>query len=315
MSDELIKENESVEEQPAEEAKPYNEVIEDARKDLYKAYNTSRKVSNILMVVVVAAIVGIMFLIISNNQILKIVGYCSAGALVIGMIVYYLVNRKKLPTKIKEYVPFVMKTINDQMFSGPDYKDLKNNPEEKLAMDDLIGDGVYKDATGINSRNVIRGSYKGHHFLYAEAALTRPSSRKQQVPPLFVGRYLSVPNQMKFDSRYIFTFKNPKSPVDLPNNVEDLALLEDKEDFSVYGPQDANYHDVIDNKIISQLRRLNVEGHLLNVNVVFWGGHTAVYISYDDPILSVPFDKEFDKSAYEQTFEDFKICIDAVTEE
>ncbi len=315
MSDELIKENESVEEQPAEEAKPYNEVIEDARKDLYKAYNTSRKVSNILMVVVVAAIVGIMFLIISNNQILKIVGYCSAGALVVGMIVYYLVNRKKLPTKIKEYVPFVMKTINDQMFSGPDYKDLKNNPEEKLAMDDLIGDGVYKDATGINSRNVIRGSYKGHHFLYAEAALTRPSSRKQQVPPLFVGRYLSVPNQMKFDSRYIFTFKNPKSPVDLPNNLEDLALLEDKEDFSVYGPQDANYHDVIDNKIISQLRRLNVEGHLLNVNVVFWGGHTAVYISYDDPILSVPFDKEFDKSAYEQTFEDFKICIDAVTEE
>lgn len=256
-----------------------------------------------------------MFLIISNNQILKIVGYCSAGALVVGMIVYYLVNRKKLPTKIKEYVPFVMKTINDQMFSGPDYKDLKNNPEEKLAMDDLIGDGVYKDATGINSRNVIRGSYKGHHFLYAEAALTRPSSRKQQVPPLFVGRYLSVPNQMKFDSRYIFTFKNPKSPVDLPNNVEDLALLEDKEDFSVYGPQDANYHDVIDNKIISQLRRLNVEGHLLCVNVVFWGGHTAVYISYDDPILSVPFDKEFDKSAYEQTFEDFKICIDAVTEE
>ncbi len=315
MSDELIKENESVEEQPAEEAKPYNEVIEDARKDLYKAYNTSRKVSNILMVVVVAAIVGIMFLIISNNQILKIVGYCSAGALVVGMIVYYLVNSKKLPTKIKEYVPFVMKTINDQMFSGPDYEDLKNNPEEKLAMDDLIGDGVYKDATGINSRNVIRGSYKGHHFLYAEAALTRPSSRKQQVPPLFVGRYLSVPNQMKFDSRYIFTFKNPKSPVDLPNNVEDLALLEDKEDFSVYGPQDANYHDVIDNKIISQLRRLNVEGHLLNVNVVFWGGHTAVYISYDDPILSVPFDKEFDKSAYEQTFEDFKICIDAVTEE
>ncbi len=315
MSDELIKENESVEEQPAEEAKPYNEVIEDARKDLYKSYNTSRKVSNILMVVVVAAIVGIMFLIISNNQILKIVGYCSAGALVVGLIVYYLVNRKKLPTKIKEYVPFVMKTINDQMFSGPDYKDLKNNPEEKLAMDDLIGDGVYKDATGINSRNVIRGSYKGHHFLYAEAALTRPSSRKQQVPPLFVGRYLSVPNQMKFDSRYIFTFKNPKSPVDLPNNVEDLALLEDKEDFSVYGPQDANYHDVIDNKIISQLKRLNVEGHLLNVNVVFWGGHTAVYISYDDPILSVPFDKEFDKSAYEQTFEDFKICIDAVTEE
>ena len=315
MSDELINENESVEEQPAEEAKPYNVVIEDARKDLYKAYASSRRLSNILMIVVVVAIVGIMFLIISNNQIMKICGYCAAGALVIGMIVYYVLNRKRLPNKIKEYVPFVMKTINNQMFSNPEYKDLKNDMEEKLAMDDLIGDGVFKDANGINSRNIVRGTYKDHHFLYAEAALTRPSSRKQQVPPLFVGRYVSVPNQMKFDGRYILTFKNPKSPVDLPNNIEDLALLEDKEDFTVYGPQDANYRDVIDSKVISQFKKLKIEGHLLNVNVVFWGGHTAVYISYDDPILSVPFDKEFDKAAFDQTFEDFKICINAITEE
>ena len=315
MSDELIEKEESVEEQPAEVAKPYNVVIEDARKELHKSYSTSRKISNILMFVVVAAIVGIMFLIISNNQILKIVGYCAAGALVVGMIVYYVINRNKLPNKIKEYVPFVMRTLNEQMFSMPGFEDIKCDPEEKLAMDDLIGDGVYKDATGINSRNVNRGVYNGHHFLYAEAALTRPSSRKQQVPPLFVGRYLSVPNQMKFDGRFIFVFKNPKAPVDLPNNIDDLVALEDKDDFTVYGLENANYHDVIDNKIISQLKKLKVEGHLLNVNVVFWAGHTAAYLSYDDPILTVPFEKEFDKDAFEQTFEDFKICINAITEE
>lgn len=315
MSDELINENESVEEQPAEEAKPYNVVIEDARKELYKAYSTSRKVSNILMFVVVAAIVGIMFLIISNNQIMKICGYCAAGALVVGMIVYYVINRNKLPNKIKEYVPFVMRTLNNEMFNAPGFDEIKTDPEEKLAMDDLIGDAVYKDATGINSRNVIRGTYNGHHFLYAEAALTRPSSRKQQVPPIFVGRYVSVPNQMKFDGRFVFTFKNPKSPVDLPNAVEDLSLLEEKEDFTVYGPEGANYHDIVNNKVISGLKRLEVKGHLLNVNVVIWGGHTAVYLSYDDPILSVPFDKEFDKAAYDQTFVDFNIVINAITEE
>ena len=316
MSDELINENEELkEEQPAEEAKPYNEAIEDARKELYKSYTTSRRVSNILMFVVVAAICGIMFLIISNNQVLKILGYSLAGALVVGMIVYYVINRKKLPNRIKDYVPFVMRTLNEQMFSAPGFEDIKHNPEEKLAMDDLMGDGVYKEATGINSRNINRGVYNGHHFMYAEAALTRPSSRKQQVPPLFVGKYLSVPNQMKFDGRFIFTFKNPKSPVDLPNNIDDLVLLEDKEDFTVYGLENANYHDVIDNKIISQLKRLQVEGHLLNVNVVFWAGHTAVYMSYDDAILAVPFDKEFDKAAFERTLEDLNICINAITEE
>ena len=120
---------------------------------------------------------------------------------------------------------------------------------------------------------------------------------------------------MKFDGRFIFVFKNPKAPVDLPNNIDDLVALEDKDDFTVYGLENANYHDVIDNKIISQLKKLKVEGHLLNVNVVFWAGHTAAYLSYDDPILTVPFEKEFDKDAFEQTFEDFKICINAITEE
>lgn len=316
MSDELINEKEDLKEsQPAEEAKPYNIVIEDARKELHKSYTTSRRISNILMFVVLAAIVGIMFLIISNNQVLKIVGYCLAGALVVGMVVYYIINRKKLPNKIKDYVPFVMKTLNQQMFSRQGFNELKNDPEEKLAMDDLIGDAVYKDATGINSRNIIRGVYKGHHFLYAEAALTRPSSRKQQVPPLFVGRYISVPNQMKFDGRFIFTFKNPKSPVDLPNNIDDLVVLEDKEELTVYGLEGSNYHDIIDNKILSQLKKLQIEGHLLNVNAVFWGGHTAVYLSYDDPILTVPFEKEFDKAAFEQTIVDLDICLDAITEE
>ena len=300
MSDELINEKEDLKEsQPAEEAKPYNIVIEDARKELHKSYTTSRRISNILMFVVLAAIVGIMFLIISNNQVLKIVGYCLAGALVVGMVVYYIINRKKLPNRIKDYVPFVMKTLNQQMFSRQGFSELKNDPEEKLTMDDLIGDAVYKDATGINSRNIIRGVYKGHHFLYAEAALTRPSSRKQQVPPLFVGRYISVPNQMKFDGRFIFAFKNPKSPVDLPNNIDDLVVLEDKEELTVYGLEGSNYHDIIDNKILSQLKKLQIEGHLLNVNAVFWGGHTAVYLSYDDPILTVPFEKEFDKAAFE----------------
>ena len=318
MSEENINEKEQLvekEQDIAVEDKPYNVVIEEARQDLHKAYKKSRMISNILMVVVVIAIVGVMLLIINNSPVLKIVGYCLAGALVVGMVVYYFINRKKLPNKIKEYVPFVSKTLNDKMFAHQGFADIEQKPEEKLTMEDLIGDSVYAEATGINSRNVVRGTYNGHHFTYAEAALLRPSSRKQQVPPLFVGRYVTTPNQMKFDGRYIFVFKNPKQPNDLPNNIADLAVLEDKDEFMVYGPEGANYHDVIDNKVVSQLKRLKVEGHLLNVNVVFWGGHTAVYVSYDDPILAVPFENEFDVKAFEQTLDDLMICFNAITEE
>ena len=312
---EELLENEQVEEKPAEEAKTYDALIEEGRQDLFNSYAKSRRISNILMIGAVIAICGIMFLIIANEQYLKIIGYSLAGALIVGMVLYYVLTRKNLPNKVKAYVPFVMKTLNDKMFSQQGFSEIKNDPEEKLQMDDLVGDGVYAEASGINSRNVVRGAYNCHHFLYAEAALTRPSTRKQQVPPLFVGRYISIPNQMKFEGRFVFVFKNPKQPLDLPNAVNDLKVLEEKDEFVVYGPENANYHDVIDNKILSQFKKLQVEGHLLNVNVVFWGGHTATYLSYDDAVLSVPFDKPFDKDGFEKSLDDLVICMQAMSEE
>ena len=323
MLDENIKENEQVEakeevavaeEQPVVE-KTYDRVIEDARKELYKSYTMSRRVSNILMFVVVAAIVGIMFLVINNNQVLKIVGYSLAGALLVGMILYYVLTRKNFPNKTKDYVTLVSKTVNAEIFKNQEFDEINSNPDEKLGLDDLIGDGVYQEATGVNSRNVVRGTYKKHHFLYAEAALTRPSTRKQQVPPLFVGKYISLPNDLKFDGRFVLVFKNPKDPLDLPNAVNDLAVLEDKDDFMVYGPEGANYHDAINNKVVSQLKKLQIGGHLLNVNVVFWSGHSAAYISYDDTIMSVPFDKPLDKAGFDQSFKDILNCFNALTEE
>ena len=311
VSEEAVDEKEKKVEAPAEQ-KTFDQIIEEERHKLYKSYTTSRRVSNILMFATVAAICGIMFLIISKIPALRITGYALAGAILVGMIVYYLLNRKKFPNKTRDYVALVSKTLNAEMFKNQEFKEINSNPEEKLAMDDLVADGIYSGASGINSRNVIHGVYKNGHFLYAEAALVRPSTRKQQVPPLFVGRYISIPNEMKFDGRFVFVFKNAKEPLDLPNAVSDLEVLEEKDDFVVYGPKGSNYHNVIKNDVLSQLRRIEVGGHLLNVNVVFWSGHTAVYLSYDDTIMSVPFDKPIDKAGFEKSFDDLQNSFDAI---
>lgn len=321
MSDENIKvnENEEVkEEAPAQEVEPqksYDQEIEAARLDFHKAYKTSRTTSNILMFGMVIAICGIMFLVMSNSQVLKIIGYVLAGLIVVGMVVFYVFNRNRLPNKTKDYIKTLTTAVNRELFSDKGFDEIKVDPEERLKMDDLVGDGIYTGASEVRSRNVVHGTYKKHHFLYSEAALVRPSSRKQQNPPLFVGRYVSVPNDMKFDGRFVFVYKNPKEPLDLPNAVEDLVVLEEKEDFVVYGPEGANYHDVINNKTVSQLNKIEIGEHLLNLNVVFWGGHTAVYISYDDTIMSVPVDKPLDKAAFDKSFDDLLNCFKAITME
>ena len=211
------------------DAKPYYEAIEEARSKLFKSYTLTRRITNIVMFAMVGAIAGIMFMIISNNQILKIVGYALAGTLLVGMIVYYIVSRKKFPNRTKEYMEFVSDTLRNKMF-GDGFSEIKYDPQEKLELTDLAGDCVYKDATNVNSRTIVRGVYNGHHFTYAEAALLRPSTRKQQVPPLFVGRYLTMPNDLDFEGRFVFVLRNEKEPLDLPNAVDDLTVLEPADD-------------------------------------------------------------------------------------
>ena len=323
MEEEVLPQEEQVEEKPVEETlpqeepveeKPYDVLIEEARKDLYKQYSTSRKISNILMLVIVVAIVGVMFLIMSNNNILKIVGYVVGGLLVVGMIVYYVLNRNRFPNKVKNYVALVSTKVNERTFQDASFSEMKFNNEEKIALDDLIADGIYQEASGINSRNVAHGKFNERSFLYGEAALLRPSSRKQQVPPLFVGKYVSITNDLKFDGRIILNFKNPKEPLDLPNAVSDLVILEEKEDFVVYGNEGLDYHKLLKNDIIFGLRKIEIKDHLLNVNVVFWSGHTAAYLSYDDAIMSVPFDKPFDKNGFEQSFNDLLNCLKVIAE-
>ena len=317
MSEENINvnENEEVKEAAPAEELNYAQKIEAARADFFKTYKNSRTMSNILMFVMVIGVCGVMFLIFSQQKNLQIIGYIVAGVLLAGMIAFYIVTRKKLPNKTQEYIKIMAASINEEMFNDKDYSDIKADPEEKLKMDDLAGDGIYSGANEVRSRNVIHGVYKKHHFLYAEAALVRPSTRKQQVPPLFVGRYVSVPNDMKFDGRFVLVYKNPKEPLDLPNAVEDLKVLEEKDNFVVYGPEGSNYHDALNNKIVSQLNKLQIEGHLLNLNVVFWGGHTAAYLSYDDAIMSVPFDKPLDKEGFDKSFNDLLNCLKAITME
>jgi hypothetical protein len=261
------------------------------------------------MFVVLAAIVGIMFLIMNNNPVLKYIGFGCGGALIVGMIVYYLLTRKKFPNKTRDYISFFANKIRERMFGDKPYENITCDESEKLALEDFVGDGVYKEASNINSRNIIRGEYKGHHFTYGEVALLRPSTRKQQVPPLFVGKYITLPNDLDFSGRFIIVLKNPKQPFDLPNAVEDLAVLEEKEDMVVYGPEGEDIHKTLKGSFLSDLRKIKVENHLFNLNVVVWGGHSAAYLSYDDAIMAIPFDKPFDQQAFEQSIDDVNTII------
>ncbi|HHT67029.1 MAG TPA: hypothetical protein GX010_02245 [Erysipelotrichaceae bacterium] len=297
---ELDSKEELKEERPVVD-KTYQAIIEEARARIYKDYAKSRRISNIMMFVAVIVIAAIMFMITSNNNVLLIIGYVLLGLLIVGLIVYYVLNRNKFPNKTKDYVKTVVDKMNERMFCDPLFSDMVYDSEKRLEMSDLIGDGVYMEAASINSRNVVSGVYNGQPFSYAEAALVRTVNRRKPLPPLFVGRYITMPNNLKFDGRFVVVLKNVKEPLDLPNSVNDLVLLEEKEDLAIYGPEGSDFHKIVKNDLINKLRKIKIQNHLLNVNLAIWGGRYAAYLSYDDSIMAVPFQKPFDYNGFEES--------------
>ena len=162
-----------------------------------------------------------------------------------------------------------------------------------------MADRCYKDVIDCVSRNIVSGKYKEVEFECGELAYYKAGARKHNKEVVFVGKYLSTGNKLHFEDRYIINIKGEKD-TDLPTDKDDLVELINQNRFVVYGKEGANPEKDLGKDLLDNLKSIDCTGALLNVNVVLWAGHTACYLSYDDSIVAIPFDKEIDTKSYAQ---------------
>ena len=285
-------------EKETSESRPYDEVIEEARLDINKAYSKQRKLSNIIMIVVVAGLIGGFVMILQKAIAFTIAGYSLIGALVVFMVVFYFVTKNKLPNKIKDYILLVTNALNGHVFKDGAYSELKSDPNDRVELGELLAEGVYEGANNITSRNVVEGMFGGRHFNVADVAIRKGQGR--QMANLFIGKHLSYPNNLHFEGRYVILSKRVGAETDLPNAINDLTVLSEEEGFVVYGPKDSKIAKDTNSKFVSLIKDIKVDGELLNLAVVIWAGHSAAYVSYSDAIIALPFERPFNKEPFEQ---------------
>ena len=277
------------------EDKPLKEEIEEKRQELYKVYTKSRRTSNILMGVVVLVVIGSMALLMVNKDWSKIVGYSLAGAALVGLIIFSVLTKNKFPRQSKEYIRFVTTRIDRDIYNNTEFQDVKVDLNQKYSITELNLERVYKNSVDIGSRNIVKGLYLGQGFSCGELALysVKEEGKKRVKAVSFIGKHIELQNTLHFEGRYIINFRAEKQN-DLPTDIDDLVELRNEDNLVIYGPEGSDFSKDIPAKYLSELKKIKVEGHLFNLNVVLWAGHTGVYLSYDDPVVSVPFDKPFD---------------------
>lgn len=294
---------------PDKDSEPYNVKIENARKDLFAAYTKSRKISNIMTVGVLVVAVAAMLLITQKDSVMTIIGWSLAGATFLGLVLYYALTKNKFPNRTKEYIREITVVLNENAFADDKFSDLLTDPNEKVQIEDLIGDDVYESLGNIASRNVVRGKYGDKQFMYGEVALHKAAATKKDAP-LFVGKYISISNKLNMKGRVIINLKRGENPVDVPTKIGDLEALLDTPEMAIYGIKSCEYEKALGTEFLSKIKNLMPQDHLMNTNIVVWGGKTGIYLSYDDASMALPFDKPFDYKANDQIVENMKVALD-----
>lgn len=275
-----------------EDERPYEEIIETARLDFVKFYGKNRRLSYIMMAIVMVVAVGSVILITQTAQIFKILGWVLIGSAVVGMLVFYILTKNRIPARTQDYIKLINNILNGYNYTDNNVTDAVTDEKEKLDLSDLIVDGVYKDLGNIASRNVIHGKYNGHSFTAADLGLYNNAQGRKRLS-VFVGKYVASQNSLHFTDHFIINIKKKENAVDLPTGVENLTVLLEEESFVIYGPKDTDVKKVFGTKFIPALRKIELDDILLNANFVLWAGHSTAYLSYTDDIMTLPFQSEF----------------------
>lgn len=271
--------------------------IEEQRLLVHKAYKKSKLISNIMMGVVICLIIAGIIMWSQNNDALKIVGYVLLGLAIAGMLVFYFINRGRLPKAIKTYIAFVSDRFNGYLYKDEKFHNVSCNPNEKIDAATLTADRCYTGIVSCGSRNIIHGTYLDHPFLVGDVSAVGLEGKKKQID-LFVGKYISYDNGFKFDGRIVINVRlKGEKLIDLPNDTYDLEQVIQDGQLTVWATAGLDYKAVINTKLLSQLKDFDVDEsrHLLNLNIVIWGGHTAVYLSYDNSLMSFPFENPYNR--------------------
>lgn len=292
-----------------EPEKPFVEAVEEQRKNIFVTYKKARTQNNIIMAVVAVVFIVSMILMVNFKDWGPIAGGVAIGVCVVFLIVHYILTRNLFPNTTKKYIRFFMENADNYLFNQEDIYDGKLYFEKRYEVAEVLTDRVYKDVIDSASRNIVTATYKEKPFELGELALYKQGAKKYQKTVIYVGKYLRLANDMHFEDRYIVTIKG-QTPTDLPNDIDDLVVLSEQNNFVIYGKDGAKFEKDLGKDLVNNLKSIECTGALLGVSIVFWAGRTSCYLSYDDSIVAIPFDHEINEGSYVQLKKNIKEVLE-----
>ena len=289
---------------------PALQKVEDTRKVFWKSYKLHNTLKLIVMMICLSAIV-VAFIVFPNTP-LKETPKLQTG-LTIGVAVlalggtygYSLYVRKKFERRMKDYFELYFNCCNEYVLGEKGYSDVELQKPGKITLDEFNECGLYKDVIESGSRGLT--TFKYHNIEMSIVDCAGNVKAEKRMKPVFVGKMLRTTAKYIGDIPVIVYIKGNERALP-PTNLEGIHNVQEDEHMVVYSEY-KDWKKVLTGPVMKALAAIKTDKILVDVAISIKDGRAFIMLGYDDPLMVLPLQTEFNSKPTESYKKDMaKVC-------
>lgn len=276
------------------------EEIELERQKFFKTFSVQNTLKWVISLICIAAIV-VGCIVIPNLQLnndslktglmLGIVFVALAGTLG-----YSVFTKRSMNSRMRKYFSFYYKKINEYAFDQDGFKNPVLQEPGKIDLDLFRDMNLYKDVIDVGSRGLTEFEYNGIPMRIVECAGNIKAEKRMR--PVFVGKMIHCAASYLGEQSIVIYFKGNEKALP-PTNVNELKVIEDNTKYIIYS-NSGDAKKVINAKVKKLLDGIKMNKYLIDLAISIHDGKIYACLGYDDPLMILPLQKQFDPKPNEQ---------------
>lgn len=285
------------------------QVIEDKRLEFWKSYRKHNSVKTIVAVLCFIAVI-VAFVLVPR---MAFIPEKARGAVTLLVTIVFLGAglaysfwvRKKFDRRLKIYFNEYFKCINEFALDSKDFKDVELQSPGKITLDEFNECKLYKDVSEAGSRGLTTFKYKKLDLSIVDCAGNIKAARSMK--PVFVGKMLRGKVSYKGKTP-IFVYLKGNDRALPPTNLEEVKNVFEDNKMAIY-TNGKDWKKVITGSVTKALNAIKTEKILVDVAISLYEGKAYIMMGYDDPLMVLPMQNEFDSKPTEKYKRDIKaVC-------
>lgn len=298
--------------EPITYSSKYLQDIEDARKAFLKVYQTQNRfkwvVSAISIVLIIFAFIFFPNMVPGPGGMAGMIAM-GVGAVLLTLL-YSIYTRKGMDKKLQAYFLNYYNSVNNFVFDDKDIENMSAQFPGKIQIEAFTDNMLFKNVDNVGSRGLTEFEYKNTPIAVCDAAAQTKVDRRAM--PVFVGKYLYAAAEYDFDDPLYIYFKGDKRALP-PTNLEGVKVVLENDKYLVYS-NNKDWKKVVNNDVKKIFDKIKMNKYFVDLSISVQKGRMFVCMGYDDPLMVLPLQNEFDPKPNEQFKLDVYNVLDLIKE-